>query len=56
MKLPGTIRKTRRLLAAHVTRSLFESARNPSAAGTGLLSRDPKTALGADDRAGAAYS
>jgi len=53
-RLPGTLRASRRLLMAHLdTVPLCEGAR-PVVRGHRVLPADPATALGADDRAGAA--
>ena len=53
VKLPGTVRGMRRLLMAHVdTVPLCVGAR-PVRRGAHIKSRDPDTALGGDDRAGA---
>jgi tripeptide aminopeptidase len=53
VKLPGTIRKPRRLLAAHVDTVPLCVGSQPVRRGEWIVSRDPNTALGADDRAGA---
>ncbi len=54
VKLPGTVRGPRRLLMAHIdTVPLCVGAR-PVRKGNFVTSRDAHTALGADDRAGAA--
>ncbi len=53
VKLPGTIRKPRRLLAAHVDTVPLCVGSQPVRRGERIVSRDPNTALGADDRAGA---
>lgn len=54
VKLPGTDRGRRRLLMAHIdTVPLCVGAR-PERNGGFIISRDPHTALGADNRAGAA--
>jgi tripeptide aminopeptidase len=53
-KLPGTLRGARRLLMAHVdTVPLCQGAR-PVVRGARIVPADDETALGADDRAGAA--
>ena len=53
-KLPGTVRRGRRLLAAHVdTVPLCEGTR-PVVRGNWVVPADGQTALGADNRAGAA--
>jgi tripeptide aminopeptidase len=53
VKLPGTIRGPRRLLAAHVDTVPLCVGSKPVRKGDRIVSRDPNTALGADDRAGA---
>src|SRR5688500_8547965 len=54
VKLPGTLRAPRRLLMAHIdTVPLCVGAR-PIRRGDVIAARDAHTALGADDRAGAA--
>ena len=53
VKLPGTVRGPRRLLAAHVDTVPLCVGSQPVRRGNRIVSRDPKTALGADDRAGA---
>jgi tripeptide aminopeptidase len=53
VKLPGTIRGPRRLLAAHVDTVPLCVGSQPVRRGDRIVSRNPKTALGADDRAGA---
>jgi tripeptide aminopeptidase len=53
VKLPGTIRGPRRLLAAHVDTVPLCVGCQPVRRGNRIVSRDRNTALGADDRAGA---
>jgi tripeptide aminopeptidase len=53
VKLPGTVRGPRRLLMAHVDTVPLCVGSQPVRRGPVVVSRDKKTALGADDRAGA---
>lgn len=53
-RLPGTMRAPRRLLMAHVDTVPLCVGSRPARQGANVVSRDPNTALGADDRAGAA--
>ena len=53
VKLPGTIRGPRRLLAAHVDTVPLCVGSQPVRRGDRIVSRNRSTALGADDRAGA---
>lgn len=52
VKLPGTIRGPRRLLMAHLDTVPLCVGSRPARKGDRIVSKDPKTALGADDRAG----
>ncbi|HET6327460.1 MAG TPA: M20/M25/M40 family metallo-hydrolase [Planctomycetaceae bacterium] len=52
VKLPGTIRGPRRLLMAHLDTVPICIGSRPIRRGDQIVSKDPKTALGADDRAG----
>jgi tripeptide aminopeptidase len=52
VKLPGTIRGPRRLLMAHLDTVPICVGSRPIRRGDQIVSKDPKTALGADDRAG----
>ncbi len=52
VKLPGTLRGPRRLLMAHVDTVPLCVGSRPVRRGDRFVSRDPNTALGADDRAG----
>ncbi|MCA9081439.1 MAG: M20/M25/M40 family metallo-hydrolase [Planctomycetaceae bacterium] len=54
VKLPGTVRGPRRLLMAHMDTVPLCVGAKPSRDGDVIRSRDPRTALGGDDRAGAA--
>jgi len=54
LKLPGTRRGPRRLLMAHVDTVPLCVGSRPVRKGAMIRSGDPRTALGADDRAGAA--
>lgn len=53
VRVPGTIRGPRRMLMAHVDTVPLCVGSQPVRRGPLIVSRDPKTALGADDRAGA---
>ena len=53
-KLPGTVRQPRRLLMAHLDTVPICVGSRPVRKGNFVRSADPKTGLGADDRAGAA--
>jgi tripeptide aminopeptidase len=53
VKFPGTIRGPRRLLAAHVDTVPLCVGCQPIRRGNKIVSKNPATALGADDRAGA---
>jgi tripeptide aminopeptidase len=53
VKLPGTIKGPRRLLMAHIDTVPLCVGSKPVKRGDVVRSRDPKTGLGADDRAGA---
>jgi len=53
VKLPGTMRGPRRLLMAHIDTVPLCVGSKPVRRGSFMVSRDPRTALGADDRAGA---
>jgi tripeptide aminopeptidase len=53
VRLPGTVRGDRRMLMAHVDTVPLCVGSKPVRRGPVIVSRDPKTALGADDRAGA---
>ncbi len=52
VKLPGTLKRPRRLLMAHVDTVPLCVGAQPVRRGPFIKSRDPRTALGADDRAG----
>jgi tripeptide aminopeptidase len=52
VKLPGTVRGPRRLLMAHLDTVPICVGSRPVRKGDLIVSKDPKTALGADDRAG----
>jgi tripeptide aminopeptidase len=52
-KLPGTVRGPRRLLMAHMDTVPICKGSQPTIEGNFVRSADPKTGLGADDRAGA---
>jgi tripeptide aminopeptidase len=54
LKLPGTIRGPRRMLAAHVDTVPICVGSRPVRKGKYVISANKKTGLGADDRAGAA--
>ncbi|MEX2316688.1 MAG: M20/M25/M40 family metallo-hydrolase [Pirellulales bacterium] len=54
LKLPGTVRGPRRLLAAHVDTVPICVGSRPVRKGGRFVSGDPSTGLGADDRSGAA--
>ncbi len=54
VKLPGTIKKTRRLLMAHIDTVPLCVGCEPVLIGNIIRSKNPATALGGDDRAGAA--
>ncbi len=54
VKLPGTIRGPRRLLMAHIDTVPICAGARPVRKGNLITSRDADTALGADNRAGAA--
>ena len=54
LKLPGTIRGPRRLLMAHMDTVPICVGSKPEIEGDFVRSADPRTGLGADDRAGAA--
>jgi len=53
VKVPGTVRGPRRLLMAHIDTVPLCVGSRPVRRGNVITSRDPHTALGADDRAGA---
>jgi tripeptide aminopeptidase len=53
-KLPGTIKAPRRLLMAHMDTVPICVGSKPTRSGEFVRSSDPKTGLGADDRAGVA--
>ena len=53
-RLPGTVRGPRRLLMAHMDTVPLCAGASPRVRGNWVLSADPQTALGADDRAGTA--
>lgn len=53
-RLPGTIRGPRRLLMAHLDTVPLCAGAKPAVRGDEIASSDPRTALGADDRAGVA--
>ena len=52
VKLPGTIRGPRRLMMAHMDTVPLCVGAKPVRKGDYIISKDPKTALGGDDRAG----
>jgi tripeptide aminopeptidase len=52
VKLPGTIRGPRRLLMAHLDTVPICVGSKPVRKGDRIVSKDPRTGLGADDRAG----
>ena len=54
VKLPGTMKAPRRLLMAHIDTVPLCLGCRPVRKGDRIFSSDPKTALGGDDRAGAA--
>jgi tripeptide aminopeptidase len=54
LKLPGTVRGPRRMLVAHVDTVPICVGSRPVRKGKQIVSADPTTGLGADDRAGAA--
>lgn len=54
IKLPGTVRAARRLLMAHIDTVPLCVGAVPIIDGTVIRPRDPSTALGGDDRGGAA--
>jgi tripeptide aminopeptidase len=54
LKLPGTVRRPRRLLCAHVDTVPICVGSRPIRKGKRIVSADKTTGLGADDRAGAA--
>jgi tripeptide aminopeptidase len=54
LKLPGTVRGPRRMLAAHVDTVPVCVGSRPVRKGKRVVSADPATGLGADDRSGAA--
>jgi tripeptide aminopeptidase len=54
VQLPGTLKAPRRLLMAHMDTVPICVGSQPKRAGGFVRSADPKTGLGADDRAGAA--
>jgi len=54
VKLPGTIKGPRRLLMAHIDTVPLCVGCKPVRQGSRIVSADPTTALGGDDRAGAA--
>ncbi|MBX3443402.1 MAG: M20/M25/M40 family metallo-hydrolase [Planctomyces sp.] len=53
VRLPGTVRGPRRLLMAHLDTVPLCIGARPVRKGTRIVSADPATALGGDDRAGA---
>src|SRR5690606_32378559 len=53
-KLPGTVRAPRRMLMAHIASVPICVGSNPKREGRFVRSANPKTGLGADNRAGAA--
>ncbi|MCC7418834.1 MAG: M20/M25/M40 family metallo-hydrolase [Planctomycetaceae bacterium] len=53
VKLPGTIKAPRRLLMSHIDTVPLCVGCKPVKKGERIVSKDPKTALGADNRAGA---
>lgn len=54
VKVPGTLRQPRRLLMAHIDTVPLCEGSQPVRQGNVIRSKDPHTALGGDDRAGAA--
>jgi tripeptide aminopeptidase len=54
VKLPGTVRGPRRLLMAHIDTVPLCVGAKPVRKGNRIVSADPKTALGGDDRSGTA--
>ena len=54
VKLPGTVRGPRRLMMAHIDTVPLCVGCQPARKGEYIYSTDPETALGGDDRAGAA--
>lgn len=54
VKLPGTVRGPRRLLMAHIDTVPLCVGAKPAQKGNKIVSADPATALGGDDRAGTA--
>lgn len=54
LKLPGTLRGPRRMLAAHMDTVPICVGSRPVRKGKTIVSGDPKTGLGADDRSGSA--
>ena len=54
VKLPGSMRRPRRLLMAHLDTVPLCVGSQPILSGNVIRSRDPQTALGGDDRAGVA--
>ncbi|MGE3317314.1 MAG: M20/M25/M40 family metallo-hydrolase, partial [Planctomycetaceae bacterium] len=53
VKLPGTVKGPRRMLMAHIDTVPLCVGSKPVRKGGLIVSKDPRTALGADDRAGA---
>lgn len=53
VKLPGTVKGSRRMLMAHIDTVPLCVGSKPVRKGELIVSKDPRTALGADDRAGA---
>lgn len=53
VKLPGTMKGPRRMLMAHIDTVPLCVGSKPVRKGELIVSKDPRTALGADDRAGA---
>lgn len=54
VRLPGTVRGPRRLMMAHMDTVPLCAGAQPVKRGNTIVARDPETALGADNRAGAA--
>src|SRR5689334_20609701 len=54
LKLPGTVRRPRRMLSAHLDTVPICVGSRPVKKGKFVVSADHKTGLGADDRSGAA--
>jgi len=54
VRLPGTVRRPRRLLSAHMDTVSICVGSRPVVKGGRIVSADPATALGGDDRAGTA--